>query len=110
MSDETPAPEAAPAEASETYIIELSKPIGAMGEQVSKLTLRDPGSGALEGIELVVGRGGVRFDVGALVKIIAAAANVPHASAKEIPLKDLLKHFEGILVFFGADTRTTGVS
>lgn len=108
MSGETPAPEAAPAEAPETYVMDLSKPIGALGERVTRLTLRDPGSGALEGIEVALGRGGLRFDVGALVKIIAAAANVPHASAKEIPMKDLLKHFEGILVFFGADTQATG--
>ena len=96
--------------AENTYTMELSRPIDAHGERVQTLTLRDPVSGALDGVEITLGAGGVKIDMGALVRVIAAAADIPPSSAKQIPMRDLFSHFGGVLAFFGLDTQETGAS
>ena len=96
--------------AANVYTMELSRPIPAHGEEVSELTLRDPVSGALEGVELTLGPGGLKIDLGAMLKIVASAADIPLSSARKIPMRDLLANFTGILDFFGVDIRTTGES
>lgn len=97
-------------EAPATYTMELSKPITVMGEKVLTLELRDPVSGALRGLDLTLGKGGLTFNVGQVLEVIASAANIEPASAREIPMRDLLKHMMGILAFLGVDTRPTGGS
>ena len=93
-----------------TYTMELSRPIEAHGEEVRTLILRDPDSGALDGVEVTLGPGGLKLDLGALVKVIGVAASIPPSSARKIPMRDLFAHFAGIMDFFGVDTRGTGES
>ena len=91
-----------------TYTMELSRPIQAHGEELSTLTLRDPDSGALDGVFVTLGPGGMKIDVGAMVKLVAAAADIPPSSARKIPMRDLFAHFMGLLGFFGIDIQATG--
>lgn len=95
---------------SNAYTMELSRPIQVDGEDVSVLTLGDPVSGALGGLDLTLGPKGLTFNVGQLIDVIAAAANIPPSSAKKIPMRDLLSHMTSILGFFGIDIPKTGGS
>jgi len=91
-----------------TYTMDLTRPIEAHGEEVHRLTLRDPDSGALDGVFVTFGPGGMKIDVGAMVKLVAAAADIPPSSARKIPMRDLFTHFVGLLGFFGIDIQATG--
>ena len=94
----------------DTYEMKLSKPIEAHGEQVSTLTLRDPESGMLDGVEITIGPHGLRLDLGAVVKVIGAAADIPTSASRKIPMRDIFSNLEGILSFLELDIRTTGQS
>ena len=94
----------------DTYQMELSTPIQAYGEPTQTLTLRDPASGALDGVEITLGAGGVKSDRGNLVRVIGIAADIPPSAAKQIPMRDLFQHLGAVLNFFGLDTRETGAS
>ena len=97
-------------EARNTYAMDLSRPITAGDEEKSELTLRDPESGALEGIEITLGPNGLRIDMGAMPKLISAMAGIPPSSARKIAMRDTLRHMMGIMSFLGIDTRQTGGS
>ena len=93
-----------------TYTMELSRPIEAHGEQVSELTLRDPDSGALFQLDVTLGSGGLTINLGSISKVIASAAGIPPSSAKQILMRDVFANLQGIMDFFGVDTRVTGES
>ena len=92
----------------DVYKMDLSRPIEAHGETTSELTLRDPESDALDGIDISIGPKGLTFDLGAMPRIVAAAAGIPPSSARKIPLRDMLRHTVPIISFFGLDIQATG--
>ncbi len=90
------------------YVMDLSRPIEALGEKLTEVTLKDPGIGGLKGIEAAFGPKGMTIDLGSMPKLISEAGNIPLSSANTISLRDLGRHLLPIMGFFGADTPPTG--
>lgn len=93
--------------ADESTTIPLSKPITAHGEEISELTLRDAGIGALEGVKATLSDTGLGIDLGDLPKVIARLADIPPSSARTISLRDLSKLVPEVFDFLGG-TQPTG--
>ncbi|MEQ8585156.1 MAG: phage tail assembly protein [Thalassobaculaceae bacterium] len=70
--------------------VTLSKAIEAHGKQVTELTFNEPTLAVLEDLELHFTDGGVKLKLGAVIGAIAAMADIPPSSAKQIPLSDLM--------------------
>lgn len=89
--------------------VALSAPIkNNEGREVSELTFQEPTIGLLEDINLErTADGGVRFNLGAIPRIIAELGDVPVHQAKRIPLRDLAK-FKDVLASFFAEFQGTG--
>lgn len=92
---------------SNTYTMGLSRPIKMGDQELSELILGDPELSALEGIDITIGGGGLKVDLGNMANLIAGAAGIPVGTARTISLRDLARHFEGIMDFFGLDTQST---
>ena len=90
------------------YLMKLSRPITAHGDEVSELEIRDPGIGGLKGIQASFGPQGMTIDLGSMPKLISEGAGIPLSSANAIAMKDLGRHLMPIMAFFGADTPPTG--
>lgn len=88
----------------ESYTMKLTRPIEAHGEELTELQIRDPDAAALKGVMAAIGPDGLKFDVGDVLKIIAAGAGIPPSSAEKMSMKDVLTNTKGILGFFGAST------
>ncbi|MFP3943816.1 MAG: phage tail assembly protein [Alphaproteobacteria bacterium] len=70
--------------------ITLKRPIEAHGKEVTELTFREPTLGVLDGLEIeVTGDGGVKLNLGDIVKLVASMAEIPPSSARQIALSDL---------------------
>lgn len=84
--------------------IELSKPVEAHGEQISKLTLRDPVAGDVMECGYPVksdGKGGGGMDAEVIGKLVVKLANVPPSTVKSLSISDFNKCIEVVMGFFG---------
>lgn len=94
----------------DVYRMDLTRPVEAHGETHSDLELRDPDSGALDGVKFTYGPDGLTINMGDMPRLISAAAGIPLSSARTIRMGDIIRHAAPILSFFGTDTPTTGGS
>ena len=101
---ETPEERIARFIANECYEMDLSKPITVDGDKRQELQIRDPGAGVMEGMFATFGDG-VKLDLGDMIKIVAEGSGIPLATARKISFKDMLRHTQPLMIFFGADTR-----
>ena len=68
-------------------VLKLDKPIKAHGEQITRIELREPDVGTLDGIK-TGGKEG--FNLGYVAIIISRLGDIPPSSAKQIPLRKLV--------------------
>ena len=78
-------------------ILTLDKPIKAHGEEITRIELREPDIGTLDGIK-TGGKNG--FNLGYIAIIIARLGDIPPSAAKKIPLRKLLSVKRQIESFF----------
>ena len=89
-----------------TKTVTLSRPIEAHGEKVSELTFTEPDLGALDGVNISIAAGAVKFNMGEMRHIIAAMAGIPPSAAKTIALGDVGEMIEVVLDFLGISLPT----
>lgn len=85
----------------DVYIMDLSRPIEAHGEELTEIRIGDPDAKALKGISIAFGPDGVKLDMGALLQVISSAGGIPPSAAETIKMRDVLRHTKDLLVFFG---------
>lgn len=93
--------------------VPLSRPIQAHGATVTELTLKEPTLGVLEDIEIAIGSGAsgqgeVKLRLGAIITLVAALAEIPPSSAKQISASDLPALGKAVMGFMPAFLATGG--
>ena len=83
----------------EPRTITLKSSIEAHGEQVTELTLTEPDLGALDGVDIAITEGALKFNLGDMRKIFAAMAGIPPSAAGKIKLGDVRQVVEVVLDF-----------
>lgn len=69
--------------------IALSRPIQAFGAEVKELALREPLFRDVRGVMFTVTPEGARFDLGALIPLIARLSNTPEAAIETMGMVDV---------------------
>lgn len=87
--------------------VTLSRPIQAHGAEVRVLTLKEPTLGVLEDIEIAIGggadgKGEVKINLGSIARVVAAMADIPPSSARQIAVGDLAVLGKAVLGFMPA--------
>jgi hypothetical protein len=84
------------------YIVELSTPIEAHGETVTRLLIREPKVAHLRALDKVQG------DVAQTAKLLSILSDVPLSSVDQLLLRDLKSRISPVLDALMGESQATG--